>query len=119
MQLFVTSLIKYSLIIFLCLITFSGCTTYRTTPVDSVSANSNIIQVGKVIYIKTKDQKEFEFQVTNITDTHVRGTNHNIAKDDIEIILRKDFSPLKTYGAVNGVVVAGALIMGIGFLLGL
>jgi len=100
------SLTKIIFICFFTMLAINGCSTYTIATPDTKTSNSVAVNVGNTVYIKTKDQQEQHFIVTSITESHIIGVKHNIAKKDILSLSRKDFSTGRTIGATTGTLAA-------------
>jgi hypothetical protein len=85
------------------ILSISACSSMY--PIDKTAVNTEI-EAGDKVRIVTKDAKEIEFQVREVSDTSIVGQTESVQKDEIETIEKKQISPIKT-------VFAGIITLGV------
>jgi hypothetical protein len=89
----------------------SGCTTMRPiTPTPT--AIEETVRPGDKVRVTTRDNRELEFEVQEITENRLVGEQVKVTFSDIGNIERKESNPVKTTGLVVGVL-AGMILLGL------
>jgi hypothetical protein len=79
-------------------ISLGACTTLRP-----IAAGAPI-EVGDRVVVTTRDGRQLTFEVTVIDAETIRGADASVARQDIATLERREFSGLRTTGAVLGVI---------------
>lgn len=75
------------------ILSMSACTSMR--PIDKTAVSTNI-EAGDSVKIVTKDEREVEFKVIEVSDTSIIGETESVPKDEIASIKKKKIDPGKT-----------------------
>jgi len=88
----------------------SGCTEYRSIQRTGEASHPYDVSVGDTVLLVTTDAQEFEFKITDISDTALYGEHLLIPFDKITSIKKKEIDEVKTAGAVGGTVLGLGVI---------
>lgn len=95
---------------------FASCTTHRSVEANNLNIQTHI-QPGDKVRVITKDDKESEFVVTEVTDEAIVGENENLMFSNIaqlEEVSTPNGAKIILYTLGFTVLVALALVSGAG-----
>lgn len=96
------------------ILSMSACTSMK--PIDKTAVNTNV-EAGDNVKIVTKDDRQVEFMVVEVTDTSIVGQTESVPKDEIASIKKKKIDAGKTavvgaygYFLVSIIILAAKLV---------
>ena len=95
-------ILRNSVVLILIIQIASGCTSLRPLP-DEKNALERTLKPGDKVHVVTRDRKEMEFKVTQVTNERIEGSEQSVAMDDIAKIERREISGWKTAGVAFSV----------------
>ena len=92
------------------ILSMSACTSMK--PIDKAAVNTDI-EAGDNVRIVTRDDRQVEFKVVDISDTSIIGQTESVPKDEIASIKKKKVDPGKTavVGAYGYILVSAIIFV--------
>ncbi len=108
---------KTKMLVFTIIVFFSACTSLQPVNMSPVQIQDNIASKGLVkegaqVKVVTANGKEYEFEVTSISDTHISGNEVSIPIKDVVALEISEIDGLETTFLTGGIIA-----LAVGFLL--
>lgn len=98
--------LNFPIVFILIICLASACTTVQTADYSPEALRSTL-EVGDLVEITTKDGKEYDFTIAEVSENNIEGEGNTVAFQDIEDI---EIQRINTAGQIAAVAVVGAYV---------